>query len=318
MQTPELSCEQIHYPSADGQHTIAARLYTLPGITPHTVLQLSHGMCEYVARYRGLAQFFAEQGFAVAGNDHLGHGDSATPAEYGHFADRNGRDSVLKDLKSMNEQLHNRYPDLPVILYGHSMGSFFARWYAEMYPNSIDGLILSGTGGPSALNNVGLLLSGAIARLHGPHYVSPLMVKVNFGSYCDKIENPTSPNAWLTRDEAIVKAYDADPQCAFRFTAQTYHEMLWVLTHVSTKKWAAAIRRDLPILLIAGDGDPVGNYGQGVRDVYAMLGDAGVADLTCQIYEGGRHEMHNELNKAEVFEFEKAWLNAHWPPKERM
>ncbi|MDD4851016.1 MAG: alpha/beta fold hydrolase [Gemmiger sp.] len=313
MAKTQLVCEEIHYPSADGRHTVAARLYTMPGVALCGVLQLSHGMCEYVARYRHMAEFFAANGYALAGNDHLGHGDSATPAEYGHFADANGRTAVLEDLKAMNEQLHSRYPALPVVLYGHSMGSFFARWYAERYPQSIDGLVLSGTGGPSALNNVGLALSGAIAKLRGPRYISPLMVKLNFGSYCNRIESPASPNAWLSRDEAVVKAYDADPKCTFRFSVGTYHEMLWVLVHVSGKKWAAALPKALPVLLIAGDGDPVGNYGQGVRDVYALLGDAGMEDLTCQIYEGGRHELHNELNKAEVFDFTLAWLKDRWP-----
>lgn len=126
-------------------------------------------------------------------------------------------------------------------------------------------------------------LAGLIARVKGPRYVSPLMVKLNFGSYCRKIENAQSPNAWLSRDKSVVKAYDADGLCTFRFTAATYREMLATLNHVSTKAWAQAIDKDLPVLLIAGDCDPVGNYGSGVRKVWAMLGDAGVRDLTCQI-----------------------------------
>ena len=137
------------------------------------------------------------------------------------------------------------------------------------------------------------------------------MVKLNFGSYCKKIENAQSANTWLSRDENVVKAYDADGLCTFQFTAATYREMLATLNHVSTKAWAEAIDKNLPILLIAGDADPVGDYGNGVRKVWAMLGDAGVRDLTCQIYEGGRHELHNETNRDEVFDYVLTWIEDH-------
>lgn len=316
MPNPELSCEMIRYPSSDGRHTVAGYLYTMSGAVPRGVIQLSHGMCEYIGRYRALAEAFAKSGFVVAGNDHLGHGDTAAPEEYGWFADRNGREYVLKDLKAMNDQLHARYPGLPLVLYGHSMGSFFARWYAEVYPDSISGLVLSGTGGPRALNRAGMVLSGAIAGLRGPRYVSPLMVKLSFGSYNDRIENPVSPQAWLSRDDAAVRSYDADPKCGFEFTANNYHEMLKVLTHVSTKKWAGALPKKLPILLIAGGSDPVGDYGAGVRAVYGLLGDAGIEDLTCQIYEVARHELHNETNRQEVLDYVLAWLDFRWPAAE--
>ena len=157
---------------------------------------------------------------------------------------------------------------------------------------------------------------GLIARVKGPRYVSPLMVKLNFGSYCKKIENAKSANDWLTRDEAVVNAYDADGLCTFQFTASTYREMLATLNHVSSKAWAESINKDLPVLLIAGDGDPVGDYGKGVRKVWAMLGDAGVKDLTCQIFEGGRHELHNETNREEVFDYVYGWLMDRLPEDE--
>lgn len=307
----DLKCEILSYPSADGKHTVAAYLYTMPGVPVRAVLQLSHGMCEYVQRYCPMAEFYAAQGIALAGNDHLGHGSTVPKEDYGHFADVGGREAVREDLHTMNTLLHGRYPGLPLFLYGHSMGSFFARWYAETWPDSISALVLSGTAGPSAANDLGYLLSGLLAKVHGPRYRSALMAKLNFGSYCKGIAAPHSPNDWLTRDEAIVRAYDADEQCMFRFTAAAYHDMLWVLRHVSSKNWARSIPKNLPVLLIAGDGDPVGSYGAGVRAVWAMLGDAGVQDLTCQIYEGARHELHNEINRAEVFDYVLTWLEDH-------
>lgn len=172
---------------------------------------------------------------------------------------------------------------------------------------------MEGTGGPSALNRIGLALSGLLCAVRGPHTVSPLMVRLNLGSYCRHIENPISPNAWLSRDDAVVRAYDADPDCGFPFTVEAYHEMLWVVNHISTRKWAGSLPKKLPILLLSGAEDPVGGYGAGVRAVYAMLGDAGIEDLTCQIYEDGRHEMHNELNRAEVYDFLGNWLANRWP-----
>lgn len=128
---PNLHCEAIAFPSSDGKHTSSAFLYTVPGQPVRAVLQLSHGMCEYVRRYAPMAEFYAAHGIALAGNDHLGHGDTAQAGEHGHYGEPNGRCHVLNDLHTMNRILHERFPDTPIILYGHSMGSFYARWYAE-------------------------------------------------------------------------------------------------------------------------------------------------------------------------------------------
>ena len=308
---PQLQCEEIRFPSADGVHTVAASMYTMPGVPVRAVLQLSHGMCEYVQRYRPMAQWYAQRGIALAGNDHLGHGGTANKGEHGHYGEPRGRYHLLNDLHTMNGIIHQKFPGVSVFLYGHSMGSFYARWYAEKWPESITALVISGTAGPSFMNVIGQRLAGLISHFKGPRYVSPLMVKLNFGSYYKKIENAKSANDWLTRDEAVVNAYDADGLCTFQFTASTYREMLATLNHVSSRVWAESINKDLPVLLIAGDGDPVGDYGKGVRKVWAMLGDAGVKDLTCQIFEGGRHELHNETNRDEVFDYVLTWIEDH-------
>jgi len=215
---------------------------------------------------------------------------------------------VLQDLHTMNAWLHERFPDVPVFLYGHSMGSFYARWYAEVWPDTIHALILSGTAGPSFTNRVGEALAALIAAVRGERYVSPLMVKMNFGSYNRRIASPASQNAWLTRDEACVQAYDADPLCTFSFSIGTYREMLHVLNHVSTRAWAEHIPAALPVLLVAGEEDPVGSYGKGVRQVYRMLRTAGVRDVTCRLWKDGRHELHNELNRDEVLRAVLAWV----------
>lgn len=304
----ELHCETFSFPSSDGKNTVAAYLYTMPDVPVRAVLQLSHGMCEYVTRYRDMAAFYAAHGIALAGNDHLGHGSTARPEDRGHYGEPEGRRFLRSDLRTMNRILHERFPDLPILLYGHSMGSFYARWYAETWPETIHALILSGTAGPSPVNASGKALATAIAAVRGNRYVSKALVDMSFGSYNKRIDAPVSPNAWLTRDDSVVRAYDADPLCTFPFTVGTYREMLTVLTHVNTKAWAAAIPHELPVLLIAGGADPVGNYGAGVRKVADMLRDAGVQDLTCRIWEEGRHELHNELDRDDVFRYVLDWV----------
>ncbi|EFB75886.1 hydrolase, alpha/beta hydrolase fold family protein [Subdoligranulum variabile DSM 15176] len=193
------------------------------------------------------------------------------------------------------------------------MGSFYARWYAERWPETIAGLIVSGTAGPRLLNQVGQAVAAVLAAIRGPRTVSPFMVRANTGAYCKRIPDAQSANAWLTRDEAVVRAYDADPLCTFPFTVGSYREMLGAINHVNRPRWARAVNKTLPILLISGAEDPVGDYGEGVRKVWAMLGDAGIQDLTCEIYEGARHELHNELNRTEVFEYVLHWIEDRLP-----
>lgn len=309
---PDLHCENISYPSADGTHTIAAYLYTMPGVPVRAVIQLCHGMTEYVGRYRHMAAFYAAHGIALAGNDHLGHGHSVAEGEArGHYGEKGGARHLLEDLHTMNTLLHQRYPGLPIIFYGHSMGSFYARWYAECYPDTITALIISGTAGPGFVNKAGKLLCTVIAAVRGNRHISPLVLVLAHGNYNKRIPDAADGNAWLTRDTAWTAEQLVDGMGGFYFTVGTYREMLSTLNHVNTRAWARSIRKDLPVLLIAGGQDPVGSYGNGPRAVWAMLGDAGVRDLTCQIWPEGRHEMHNELNREEVFDYCLTWIEDH-------
>ena len=310
---PAFIRESAHFQSADGKTQSAAFFYT-PTVQPiRAVIQLSHGMCEYIRRYEPMFTVLSEAGIAVCGNDHLGHGETSSPRDYGFMAEKNGYQYVLQDLHTMNTLGHKKFPGIPYFLLGHSMGSFYARWYAELHPETIGGLIISGTGGPSPLMPFGRHLAGLLAHLHGPRYVSKFMVKCSMGSYCKKIPDATSGNAWLSRDPEVWEKYAADEKCSFPFTVSAYRDMLTAYTHVNTSDWAGRLPKDLPVYLYSGDCDPVGNYGKGVTAVYQLLRQAGVRDVTLRLYPGGRHEMHNETNKDEVFSELIHWISLHIP-----
>lgn len=297
--------ETFNFDSADGKHKTAAYIYTDEFVKPKAVIELSHGMCEYIERYEWVADFFTARGYIFAGNDHLGHGGSSKPCEYGDFDEEH----IELDLKKMNDILRERYPLLPIILYGHSMGSFFARWYASRYPDTIDGLILSGTAGPSLKNNAGRLLAAFLARTHKEGYVSDLLIKLSFGKFIDGIPDAKTPSDWITHDRELIDKYTKDPKCNFNFTAKGYHSLLTALTVVSRKEWARSLPKDMPILLISGKEDPVGNYGKGVRKVTEMLRNADIKDVTEYIDPTGRHELHNEVNRADIMKVVAKWLD---------
>lgn len=302
--------ESARFLSADGKTQVAAFFYTPVNEAPKGVIQLSHGMCEYICRYEHVFEVLTAAGFAVCGNDHLGHGYTS-PGSYGFKAEQDGYRFVLEDLHTMNRLGHEKYPSIPYFLLGHSMGSFYGRWFAELYPDALDGLIISGTGGPSPLMPIGKALASLLAKLKGPKYVSKFMVDISMGSYCNRIKDATSGNAWLSRDPEVWEKYSNDEKCNFSFSVSAYRDMLTAYVHVSKKSWAQNLRKDLPIYIYSGAFDPVGNYGKGVTAVHKLLQDAGIQDLQIKLYPDGRHEMHNEINKDEVFADLITWLTLH-------
>lgn len=300
--------ETIRFLSSDGKTQVAAYFYT-PNHPPKAVIQISHGMCEYIGRYEHMIDRLCGAGFACCGNDHLGHGDTESE-QLGFFAEEGGEQLVLKDLYTMNTLAREKYPNLPYILYGHSMGSFFARWFAEKNPDAQDLLIISGTGGPGALMKAGQTLAGFLCRIKGPRYVSQFMRQVSTGSYGKHFEG-SARSVWLTRDSSVWPVYDSDEKCQFTFSVSAYRDMLLAYNHVNDMECAKRYRKDLPMLLVSGDKDPVGAFGKGVKAAYELLKKGGVEDVTLRLYPDGRHEMHNELNKEEVFGDMIAWCEAH-------
>lgn len=297
----EILFEKVNYPSADGKSTVAGYIWWREDIAPRAIIQLSHGMCEYVQRYDAWARRFVEAGFVFCGNDHLGHGNTAPDvAHLGYTAPRGGAEFLVEDLHAMTELIKTRFPDVPVVLYGHSMGSFVARLYLTRYGEELCCALISGTAGPGQPTAIAQKLAGALARTKGEMHRSRFLTAMAFGGYNKKFAAEKDTLSWLTSAGEVRNAYGTDPFCTFVFTAAGYDTLFSLLGAVSHKKWANAVPKSLPILLFAGDMDPVGAYGKGVRKVYERMLAAG-CDVRLKLYEGGRHEMHNETNKDEVF-----------------
>lgn len=301
------------FKSSNGTDIVAGYYYTCPGMEPRCILQISHGMCEYIGRYDDFAGYMAQKGYVVCGNDHLGHGatSSGPNGTDGYFAEKDGRKFVLQDLHEMNRLAREAYPGLPVILLGHSMGSFFARMYAVLYPETLHALVLSGTGGPNPLAGVGLALTEAIGRVKGRKHRSKFLNNMAFGQYLKRVDSPDTPYDWISRDKEVVARYAQDAKCTFIFTASAFHELMAILRAVNRPQWAQKVDKRLPVALFAGDADPVGDYGRGVESVYRALKDAGVKDVFLKLYPGARHEILNETNRAEVYADILAWCDAH-------
>lgn len=292
---------EFTYAGADGVSLIHAYVWSPASGKPRAVIQLSHGMCEYVQRYEPWARRFAEAGYVFCGNDHIGHGHTATDAvALGYTAKRRGAAYMTADLYTLTMLMREEYKDVPVILYGHSMGSFVARKYMTQYADLISGVILSGTAGPGAPAGVAKALAHSIELFSGAHHRSPLIFALAFGSYGKRFKEEKDSASWLTREPSVRDAYRADPFCAYQFTLAGYDTLFSLIGEVSSKKWANGVRKDMPVLLLSGDMDPVGDYGRGVRKVYDRMQRAG-CDVRLKLYENGRHEMHNETNRDEVF-----------------
>lgn len=302
-----MGMEEFFYPSADGEHQVHATVW-LPEGEVRGVVQLVHGICEYIQRYAPFAEFLNANGFAVCGNDHLGHGKTAKgPEEYGFFTDWT---CLVKDVRALRLTMGARFPDRPYFLLGHSMGSFVARTYLLDYPGTLTGCILSGTGQESPAT---VAAGKFLTSLGDPHKVNKLFYELSIGAYNNAFKPCRTSADWICRDTAVVDAYLADPLCNFQTTAGMNHAMMKGLQYVGSRKNLQKMDKDTPVYFFAGDKDPVGAMGKGVLKVAGWFRAAGCADVTVKLYPGGRHEMLNETNKAEVFADTLAWLESKCP-----
>lgn len=278
------------------------------------VLQLSHGMAEHIDRYKPLAEYLAASGILVTGHDHLGHGGSIRSEEdLGFFAQPDGNRAVLEDLHAMTALTRELYPDVPYFLLGHSMGSFYARQYLCEYGSELSGAIIMGTGcQPKALVLTAKTLCRVLAVFWGWHHRSKFVANLSFMGYNKGLEGRTDSD-WLNRDAAEVDKYIADPKCGFTFTLNAYYSMFTGILRLYDPLLLAQVPKELPLLFLAGDADPVGEQGKGVLRAVQSLKDAGVQNIRCILYPGARHELLLERNRLEVFANIRNWLDEQIP-----
>ena len=304
------SFQDFYFQSSPGRTSIHA-LKCVPDGKPRAVVQIAHGIAEHIDRYRPFMEFLADNGFVAAGNDHLGHGKSIrVPEEQGFFAEKDGWWRVVDDMDKLHDIMSKEYPELPYVLFGHSMGSFLTRTYLIKHPDKYDGVILSGTGHQSpALVLGGNAAASVMAKLNGAMGDGAKLDSLAFGSYLNKIENPRTKFDWLSRDTEQVDKYIADPLCGFVGKIGLYRDMMQGIKFITDKKNIAQMNKEKPVYFMSGDGDPVGDYGKGVVRAYKAFCDAGLHDVFMRLYPGGRHEMLNETNKEQVYQDILNWLN---------
>lgn len=274
------------------------------------ILQISHGMIEYVERYEEFAQFFNANGILVIGNDHLGHGKTAASDEnLGYFGDGKSK-TVVDDLYEVTKYAKETYGKaIPYFLFGHSMGSFMARRYLMTYGNSLTGAIICGTGyTPGIVLTVGNICAKIMQLFKGEHYRSLFLKKIAFGSYNKRIPDVKTENDWLSRNTANVEKYNQDKYCTFLFTVNGYQTLFDVLKFIQKKENIVHIPDELPLFFIAGKEDPVGNYGAGVLKVVKQYKDNGIKNIQTKLYENDRHELTNEMNRNIVFRDILKWI----------
>lgn len=274
------------------------------------VLQIFHGMVEFIERYEETAEYLTERGFVVVGNDHLGHGKSiVSKEEYGFFCENNGNAVVLGDLRRLHEKTRKKWPKVPYYILGHSMGSFLLRQYLCMYGDELDGAVIMGTGTqPASALKAGQRLCSLLARMRGWHYRSPLVDRMAFGGYNKHFHPARTDKDWLTKDGNRVDAYLADERCTFRFTVNGYYNLFVSIEEASKQENLERMPKDLPVLFMSGAEDPVGGFGKGVEQVRRQFEAAGMTDVTWILYENDRHEILNETDRSTVLRDLYAWL----------
>lgn len=304
----EIIRKEYSLPSKSGVADVFARCW-LPSDGPKAIFQIAHGMAEHGERYEDFAKYLCGKGFAVLVNDHVGHGKSIrSDDDIGYFGENNGWDAFVEDQRAFTELIKDEFPVIPVIFFGHSMGSFIAREYILRYGTDerIKAAVFCGSSGKNPASAIAIKLADTIAKVKGSKHKSNFINKMAFGPYNKKTENRT-PFDWLTSDNAEVDKYIADKYCGYLFTAVGYRDLFTVLTKVSGKDWYNGVNEKLPMLLISGEDDPVGLYGKGIKQIYNDLIAAGKKDVTIKLYPGMRHEILNEVDRIQPYEYIASW-----------
>ncbi|MGE7545697.1 lysophospholipase [Sporosarcina newyorkensis] len=274
-------------------------------------VHLIHGIAEHSGRYGEFINYLVEQGYVVVIHDQRGHGKTAggNKLPYGDLGDQVSFDHLIDDVFEVIQFYQHEYPDLPVVLFGHSMGSFVARRFIQLYGNVVDKVILSGTGSNSKIISYAGKLLAEWREDHLPNkQPDEFLNQLVFGNFSKPFAEDGSSFAWLSRDRETVRGYEQDEACGFVPTSQLFRVLLEGLNTIEDQESVRNIPKELPILLVSGTDDPVGDRAKGVWKVAKQFNEAGLQYVTVQLYEGGRHEMLQETNRLEVFQNIIGWM----------
>ena len=280
---------------------------------PKAHVHLLHGMAEHISRYEEFTEHLVRNGFAVSGHDQRGHGrTSERNGAAGFFAEEDGFDLIVEDSRQVIKAVQDQLGDLPLIIFGHSMGSFVARRYIQLYSPEISKVVLSGTGGdPGLSGQAGRAFAVLSAKKDGKESSSPILGKLTFGSFEKQFADEQSKYAWLSRDTSEVAKYENDELCGFEMTNQFYVDLFTGIARINMKSEIDKIRKDLPIFLISGSQDAVGDNGKGVFQTAQQYQQAGLKNIRVYLVENARHELLHELDKEVNFSIITKWMMAN-------
>ena len=300
--------------SADGKTPIHA-VEWLPEGQVRAVLQISHGVAEYILRYEPFAEYLTARGFAVVGHDHLGHGQSVAEGSARlYFGPKGSWNWVVDDIDRRRNLAKEKFPQVPYFLLGHSMGSFLARTYLIRYPGAVDAVVIMGTGQmPPAVIAGGMAVAAEEARRVGEDQVSPLVDKLSFDAYNKRFAPNRTGFDWLSLNQDNVDRYIADPLCGGNASTGLFREMLGGLSFIAKPQNLKRMNLNIPVLFISGEMDPVGDCGKGVQRAYESFRKAGVRDVSLKLYPELRHEILNETCRETVYDDIYQWLAAKVP-----
>ena len=303
--------EEFYYDSRDRESKIHAVKWIPDDIVkPVCIFQIIHGMAEHIECYNEFAEFLVEKGIMVVGEDHLGHGKSvAEGGPYGYFCKDDSVNVVVRDVHRLKKIIQEEYPDIPYLILGHSMGSFILRSYIHRYGSGMDGAVIVGTGmQPKSLLFLARTLISIQQLFLGPKHISKFMDKIAFGAYNKRFEPARTQYDWLSVNQANVDRYMADPLCGFIFTLNGFSTLFQLIHECHNKEKLEKIPKNLPIFIISGTDDPVGDYGRGVEKAYNSYIAHGLQNVHMKLYEKARHEILNEIDKEMVYGDIYRWI----------
>lgn len=302
--------EEFYFDSRDNKSKIHA-IKWIPDIDkPVCIFQIVHGMSEHIDRYDEFARYLAGKGILVVGEDHLGHGKTVAEGEtYGYFCEDDAATVLVRDVHRLKKIMQEEYPGVMYLILGHSMGSFILRNYLLRYGTGINGAVLCGTGMPSKRDLFFARMVTAIQKVFlGSKHTARFVDRVSFGNYNNRFEPIRTEFDWLSREKANVDRYMADKMCGFTFTLNGFATLFQLIHNCYDEEKVAAMPKRLPLLLLAGMDDPVGDYGKGVEKVYQSYLEYGMQNVQMKLYEKDRHELLNEPDREQVYSDIYRWI----------